>query len=321
MRTADTAATVVSPHRYNVPLDLVSDDSPPLGFVNAEDALTWYDSERANIVAATRQASQGGLHEIAWRLPAPMFSVFSRRGNWADLITMNRIALASARQAGNRQGEAWVLNTLGQALGVIRDNESIGCLERSLAIRREIGDRMGEAQAANNLADAYEALGQGEEAVELLRLALELNRKVSYRYGEAVALSNLGAALLHLDRAAEAVELLQQSRSLFAEIGFLDGAGYAGHSLGRCYLSLGHDADALDCLRQALASHQAAGNRNRQAITLRSLALALSRSGQSAQAWESWNQAAAIFDDLGDSVQAAEIRAERASSGISGDSR
>jgi DNA-binding SARP family transcriptional activator len=321
MRTADSAATVVSPHRYNVPLDPGSDDPAPLGFDTAEDALAWYDSERVNIVAATRQASQRGLHEIAWRLPAPMFSVFNRRGNWADLVTMNRIALDSARQAGNRQGEAWVLNTLGMALGVIRDSESIGCFEQSLAIRREIGDRRGETQTANNLADAYEALGRGIEAVDLLRRALELNRKVGDRYGEAVALSNLGAALLHLDRAEEAIDFLQQSRDIFAEIGYLDGAGYALHSLGRCYLSLGRDADALDCLQQALASHQAAGNRNRQAVTLRALGLAQSRNGQPAQAWESWNQAVAIFDHLGDSVQAAEVRADQASSGISGDSR
>jgi DNA-binding SARP family transcriptional activator len=321
MRTADAAATVVSPHRYNVPLDAAPDNQAPLSFVTAEDALAWYDSERVNIVAATRQASQCGLHEIAWRLPAPLFSVFSRRGNWADLITTNKIALNSARQAGNRRGEAWVLNTLGQALGVIRDSESIGCLEQSLAIRREIGDRMGEAQAANNLADAYEALGRGEEAVDLLRHALELNRTVGNRYGEAVALSNLGAALLHLDRAAEAIDFLRQSQGIFTEIGFLDGAGYALHSLGRCYLSLGRDAEALDCLQQALDSHLAAGNRNRQAVTLRSLALAQSRSGLSAQARESWNQAAAIFDDLGDGAQAAEVRAEQASSGISGDSR
>ena len=71
LRTADSAATVVSPHRYNVPLDPGSDDSAPLGFDTAKDALAWYDSERVNIVAATRQASQHGLHEIAWRLPAP----------------------------------------------------------------------------------------------------------------------------------------------------------------------------------------------------------------------------------------------------------
>ena len=117
--------------------------TPPLGFAGAEEALAWYDGERANLVAATRQAAASGLHEIAWRLPAPLFIIFNSRGNWADCIATHRIALDSARQAGNRQGEAWMLNNLGDALGVTRDTEGIGCLERSLAIRREIGDRIG----------------------------------------------------------------------------------------------------------------------------------------------------------------------------------
>jgi DNA-binding SARP family transcriptional activator len=316
MRTADAAAQVVSPYRYNVPLAAAAADQPSLSFSTVEDALGWYDSERVNIVAATSQASQCGLHEIAWRLPAPLFSVFNRRGNWTDLIATNKIALASARQVANRQGEAWILNNLGQALGIMRDSESIGYLEQSLAIRREIGDRMGEAQSANNLADAYDALGRADEAVDLLRRTLILNREVGYRYGEAVTLSNLGAALHHLDRAEEAVDFLQQASSTFAEIGFRDGVGYALHSLGRCYLSLRRNADALDCLQQALASHEAAGNRNRQAVALRALAVAQSRTGLLAQARKSWEQAAAIFDDLGDSVQAAEVRAEQAASGI-----
>ena len=160
MRTADAAATAVSPHRYNMPLDAADGRWPPPSFANADDALAWYDSERANLVAATRQAAASGLHEIAWRLPAPLFSIFNRRGNWADCITTHRIALDSARQAGNRQGEAWVLNNLGEALGFTREAEGIGHLERALAIRREIGDREGEAQTANNLADAYVILGR-----------------------------------------------------------------------------------------------------------------------------------------------------------------
>ncbi len=78
----------------------------------------------------------------------------------------HRIALASARAAGNRQGEAWVLSNLGDALGVTGQSEAIGQLERSLAIRRDIGDRRGEAQAANNLADAYLRLGRMDEALD-----------------------------------------------------------------------------------------------------------------------------------------------------------
>src|SRR4029077_14711768 len=128
MRTADAAASALAPHRYNIPLDAADADAAPPGFTGAEDALSWYDGERTNIVAATRQASASGRHEIAWRLPAPLYLSFKRRGNWADCIATHRIALDSARQAGNRQGEAWVLNTLGLALGVTGERESIGCI-------------------------------------------------------------------------------------------------------------------------------------------------------------------------------------------------
>jgi tetratricopeptide (TPR) repeat protein len=316
-RTADAAGTAVLPQRYNIPLEPVDADPSPLSFADAEEALAWYDSERANLVDATRQAAERGLHEVAWRLPAPLFIVFNSRGNWADCIATHRIALASARQAGNRQGEAWVLNNLGDALGVTRDPEGIGLLERSLAIRREIGDRMGEAQAANNLADTYQWLGRTDEALGLYRRALELNRRVGDRYGEGIALVNLGSTLLDLDRAEDAVDYLMQARGTFAEINFPDGVGYVLHTLGRCYLRLRRDTDALDRLQQALASHRATGNRRRQAATLRSLGTAQRRAGLTAEARGSWTEAAAIFEELGDSAQAADVAAEQASSGIS----
>ena len=310
MRTADAASTAVSPDRYDIPL-VPGGAAPPLSFSTAEEALAWYDGERVNLVAATRQAAESGLHEIAWRLPAPLFQLFSSRGNWTDGIATNRIALESARQVGNSQGEAWILNNLGDALGFTGHSEGIDCLERSLAIRREIGDRMGEAQAANNLADAYHWLGRTDEALALYRRALELNRKVGRRHGEGIALVNLGWTLLDLARAEEAIDHLLQARQAFAEIGYEDGVGYALHNLGRCYLLLGRDADALEYLRRALASHQATGNRRRQAATLRSLADAQIRAGLTAEACESWTQAAAIFEALGDSAEAAEIRAEQ----------
>jgi len=318
MRTADAAATAVAPRRYNVPLGASTEDGvPPLSFPGSEEALAWYDHERANLVAAVRQAAESRLHEIAWRLPAPLFQMFSSRGNWADCIATSRIALESARQAGNRQGEAWILNNLGDALGFTQHSEGIDCLERSLAIRREIGDRMGEAQAANNLADAYHWLGRTDEALALFRRSLELNRQVGDRFGEGIALVNLGWMLVDLARAEEAVDYLRQAQDAFAETDYPDGVGYALHMLGRGYLLLGRDADALECLRRALASHQATGNRPRQAATLRSMAAAQNRAGLTAQARDSWIRAAAIFEELGDSAEAEEVRAEQAASGIS----
>ncbi len=316
MRTADAAATAVSDH-YNIPLEPAGADPPPLSFTAAEDALAWYDSERVNLVAATRQASSGGLHETAWRLPAPLFRIFESRGNWADLVTTHRIALDSARRVGNRRGEAWILTSLGEALGITGDSEGIGCLEQALAISREVGDVMGETRAANNLAGVYLRVDRTEEALDLLHLALSLKRELGHRFGEGVALENLGDVLLRLDRADEAINYLEQARRTFAEIKEADGVGYAMYTLARCYLSLKEDAEALDCLRQALASHQTSGNRQRQAVTLRLLGRTLAQAGLAAEAHESWTQAAAIFDDLGASVQAAEVRAEHVTSGIS----
>src|SRR5579859_2648132 len=318
MRTADATGTAVAPHRYNVPLGPAPGDDPtPLSFATSEEALAWYDDERANLVAAVRQAAGSGLHEIAWRLPAPLTQVFDRRGNWADCIATSRIALDSARQAGDRQGEAWILNNLGDALGLTRQSEGIEYLEQSLVIRREIGDRVGEAQAANNLADTYHWLGRRDEALALYLRTLELSRQLGYQMGEGVALVNVGWVLVDLARAEEAVDYLLHAQRTFAEIDHGDGVGYALHMLGRCYLLLGRDAEALECLQRALASHQAAGNRPRQAATLRSIGTAQSQVGLMAEARTSWTRAAALFDEIGDRAEAAEIRAELGASGIS----
>jgi DNA-binding SARP family transcriptional activator len=317
MRTADAAATVISPYRYDMPLDQGECDQPPLAFSDVDDALAWYDSARSNVIAAIRQAAESGLHDVAWRLPAPLLNIFERRASWGDCIATHRIALDSARRAGNRQGEAWVLNNLGYALGISRESEAIGYLEQALAIRREIGDKMGEAQAVGNLADVYDRLGRTSEAIELFQQARDLNRDVGNRYGEGVALINLGAAFLYQAHAEQAVGHLEQAHSTFSEIGYLDGVGYAMHFLGECHLALGRDSDAMDCLRQAVISHQASGSRYRTAVSLQTLGGVQARNGLAAQARQSWAQAGAIFDELGDLVQADKVRAEQVASGIS----
>ena len=289
-------------------------------FAAAEAALAWYDSERVNVVAATGQASACGLHDVAWRLPAPLFIIFNSRGNWADCIATHRIALDSARQAGNRQGEAWVLNNLGEALADHRRQRQASATwsRRWRSGARSVTGWARRRRRTTSPTPTCSWAGW-TGGPRLLRRALDLNREVGYRYGEGVALTNLGEALLDLNRAEEAIDYLQQARRTFAEIDYLDGDGLRPVlSSGTCYLSLGRDAEALDCLRQAhWPATRPAGNRHRQAVTLKSLGQVQARGGLVAEARDSWARAAAIFDDLGDSAQAAEVRAEQAASGIS----
>ena len=76
------------------------------------------------------------------------------------------------------------------------------------------------------------------------------------------------------------------------------------HILGRCYLSLGRDAEALEHAssgRWTATAPRATGNGRRP--PWKSLGTAQSRAGLAAEARTgSWAQAAAIFDDLGDSA-------------------
>ena len=155
LSSAEAAADTVSPHRYRVARQPGPEENPVAVPADTEEALAWYDGEKVNVVAATRQAAAAGLHEIAWRLPAALFPLFNRRSNWADCVTTLRVAVESGRSTGGGFGEALVLYQLGWALARLRDETAFGYLERSLAIRTELGDTMGEAQAAIGLGEGY----------------------------------------------------------------------------------------------------------------------------------------------------------------------
>ncbi len=313
VRTADAAAQAVSAHRYRVPPPQQEEAPQPLRFVGAQDALEWYDQERVNVVAATRQAAACGLHEVAWRLPASLFSMFNRRGNWADLTQTHRIALDSARQAGDLLGEAWVRNNLGEALGRRGLPEGVDHLQQSLDIRTRLGDRNGEAQAAHNLAEVQYLVNGADAALPYLHQSLDVQRAAGQPAVLAATLNNLGEIYLELGRLEESVGCLQEALSIFEEIKSSHGEGHVLLNLGRVYLDLGRRSEALDCLERALTIHEASGDRPNQALALKFLGQAQRGAGRLTQARESLSAALAIFAELGDAVAAEAARSELAS--------
>ena len=191
------------------------------------------------MVIATRQAAAAGLHDVAWRLPPTLFPVFNRRNNWADCVTTHRVAADSARRAGDRLGEAWVLNQLGFALARLRDEaEAFGHLERALAIRREFGDTLGEAQTAIALGEGHLNMhGPGEAALQNMRRAVDLLRPLGASSLLGVALNNLGEVYYGLGDLDAAAECFAQSRTSSAKCGG-HAEGYALHNLGCVYRDL-----------------------------------------------------------------------------------
>ncbi len=304
-------ARIVSPNRDQVPLDPPDTTFKPLSFAAPDEALAWCEIERANLVAATRQAAACGMDTVAWKLPVEALSFFNRRTYRAEWVTTHRIALASARRAGDRAAEAWVLNNLGIVYAQQGLPEAIACFEQALAFRRDAGDHRGEAQAANNLANSYLLLRRFD-ALEPFQQALALQRSLGYRFGEAVALNNLGEAYRQLGRLDESISCLQQAGQIFSAVGDAHGEGYASHYLGQAYLESGRTDEALDHLTRALRVRRAGGERLSEAQTLRQLGRAQRAAGMLEGARQSWIHALSLFEALHDNGQAREVRGELA---------
>ena len=311
--TAQAAADTVSPQRYQVRYELEASGHPPLAFAGMEAALAWYDDERANIVAATRQAAAAGLHEIACRLPPTLFPLFNRRNNWADCVTTQRVAAESASKAGDRLGEAWALNTLGFALVMLRDPEAFAHLERALAVREEFGDTLGEAQTAIALGEGHLRMhGAGDDALRYLRRAATLLEPMGAVSLRSVALNNLGEVYFELGDLDAAAECYLRALDIGREIGG-HAEGHALYNLGRVYVRQHRLDEAIARFEEALSLHRASGDRRGEASAHMSLGAAQAETGSQVEARASLSEALRIFEQIGDEEQAAEAAALLAS--------
>jgi DNA-binding SARP family transcriptional activator/tetratricopeptide (TPR) repeat protein len=309
--TAQAAADTVSPQRYRVPREPSAPDHPALTFAATETALAWYDDERANIVAATRQAASFGLHEIAWRLPPTLFPFFNRRRNWADCVTTHRVAADNALVVGERLGEAWARNQLGYALAKLRDTEAFGHLEQALATRQEFGDTLGEAQTAIALGEGHLIMhGANENALRYLRRAADLLEPMGAISLRSVALNTLGEVHFGLGDLDAAAEYYSQARDVDRQIGG-QMEGHALNNLGHVYLLQHRLDEAIVSLQEAIRKHRASGTLDGEAF--KHLGQAQAEVGSEADAVASLAEALRIFEQIGDQEQAAETAALLAS--------
>ena len=78
-----------------------------------DEAVAWLGTERANLHAcAGYAAAHGRLVHAVW-IPAAMSGFLHTQGHWNEAVTLGQAALAAARTARDRHGQAWALNQLG----------------------------------------------------------------------------------------------------------------------------------------------------------------------------------------------------------------
>jgi tetratricopeptide (TPR) repeat protein/transcriptional regulator with XRE-family HTH domain len=270
-------------------------------------AAPWLEAERANLHTAADYAASRAYLPHAFAIPAAISGFLTARGHWDQSTALYRTALAAARRAGDRLGEADTLAELG-----ILQRETGGypaasaSLAEAFALYGEAGDLPGQANVLNQLGFLHVLTGNYQDAVASQQRALALARRAGDRLAEAAALNHLGL-MQHLtgDYAAAAASA-QQALALFRDLGNLFGQAYALNDLGVMQQETGDHPAAAASQRQALALFRDLGNLIGQAHALNDLGLVQQETGDYPAAAASHQQALALFAELGNRLGQAE---------------
>jgi len=262
-------------------------------------ALAWLTAEHQALLAVTSRASEAGFETHAWQIPLFLGSYFDTTAHWPDWAASQRVALAAARRAGDRAGQASARHYLGFSLLRLGARaEARRHLGQAADLYRQLADQAGEARVHITLATWCRRQGQVAQALEHGQIALQLFRDDRNRSGQATALNAIGWYQAHLGHYGDALGCCEQALGLFQELGNPAGAAAAWDSLGYVHHQLGHQADATACYGRALAMFRAQGNAFYEAGTLRSLGEAQQASGRRAGARRSFQQALALLEQL-----------------------
>lgn len=299
LHTLLAARDVMYPGRPIPGVGAVPDGVTPLGLENNEQALQWVDAEYANLLAATRHALASGRLRTGHQLVRALWLTFDLRSAWDDSIAIHRLALAAARESGDRNAEGQALNGLGSAhRRTGRQELALTYFRRAQIAYREIGDPSGESDAVTNLGLICRALGRTDEAIEHHRRSLALDRAIGDPAGEAVSLNNLATAYTDVRRYREAAEAGEQALEIQRKCGGYRTLPDILDTLGEVYVGLGEYDRAIAHYEEALHLNRQIEHRHNEAANLANLGRAYVGKGQPSTADRLWHRSLEIFESL-----------------------
>ncbi|TMR16609.1 tetratricopeptide repeat protein [Nonomuraea turkmeniaca] len=294
LATARTASLLLNPTSVNVAN--LQADQPGLRLNTPQEAITWTETERDNLVAAVRQADDLGT---AAGLAACVNAPFSHRGWLGDLIEIQRHALDIAARAGDWAGQASGHNYLGCIhknqgrfeSAVAHLEQAVLCWERAGLPSRAVGP-------LHNLGTTYGKLSRFDEALATQDKALAAARESGLRDYEAVMLNGRAAISIKMGRLDDAIDAGRKSLEIWSDFDSPHSEGATCDTLAEAYRRAGRHAEAEPLYRRAVELQRAAGHRAVEATSLWGLGDTLNDLGRHAEARECWHRSARTLRDV-----------------------
>nr|WP_246497343.1 BTAD domain-containing putative transcriptional regulator [Sphaerisporangium rubeum] len=247
--------------------------------------LQWYERERSTLVSGIRQAAQAGFVELCWDLAISSVTLFESRVYLDDWRETHEIALATARQADDKRGQAAMLYSRGSLyITQQRFGDARGDFEAAVRLFRDIGDTQGVALVIRNIGFLDRVSGRFDDAEAHYRQALDIFRANGDQVASAYVLHNLAQLRLEFDDLPGAQRLLAEALDLSRSSGSRRVEAQVLHRIGQTYLQSGQSALAVEVLNEALLVVRNIGDPTGEAYVLHGLGVARLRRGEPAEA-------------------------------------
>ncbi|MFJ6777730.1 AfsR/SARP family transcriptional regulator [Streptomyces yangpuensis] len=220
-----------------------------------DEPAAWFAAEQPCLLAAVIHCADHGMFDAARALAATLMAASVALYNRFDAWSRSHdAALAAVRRGGDVEGEAWLLNGLGQLrLEQDRFDEAHEFFARALRLFEERSVRTGSAGARAGMGAARREQARFDEALPLLTAALDQYREPEDVPSMAHVLYGIGYVHREQGRDAEAWEALSRAHRLYVTARDRHGEALALRSLGLCHRARGDMAGAEVLLRESLA--------------------------------------------------------------------
>ncbi|MGW5731699.1 MULTISPECIES: AfsR/SARP family transcriptional regulator [Streptomyces] len=250
------------------------------------DPAAWFEAEADAIAAAVERAAALDLHTLSCEAAAALCSSAYTVGNRFEAWWRTHdAALAAARRAEDRAGEALLLIGLGQ-LRYEQDRfpESQGYFKQAAGLCAELGDVRGQAAAFAGLGSALREAGRLRAAQETLVRAVDGFRELHDDPGLGLSCRYAGSVQLELGDFAASRAFLDESLRAYRRLGSRRGESLTLRSLGLVHRALGEYAAAEELSGRAVDLLSTLGDPLMLAYAMQARAKSRIRLGRSAEA-------------------------------------
>ncbi|SEE21851.1 DNA-binding transcriptional activator of the SARP family [Streptomyces sp. 3213] len=247
---------------------------PGLVFADRHAAQDWLYSEAICLLACVRQAARPGTLRRAVDVLWAAIDLAESGTNSKEYEAVAVLLRNTAREAGDARTEARALTLLAfvHHISGSRFDVALQEAEQARELATAVDDPLTGCWSSNISGVVSLYQNRHEEGAAHFTRAIENFRALGDRPGEASALCNLSRIHLATSRTASAVALAQQGTAMYDDMGHDLRGANGRYALGLALTQSGQLAEATECLNQALQVFRDSRQRLWEGMTLFRLA-------------------------------------------------